>query len=326
MGDLLLTNGVGWKKGVVGHATFGVDLRSIPGRSLQTAEPVVIDDIARQTEFVVSHSLEEHGVVSVANVPILIDNVAWGVIEADHQERRDFREDTVDFMTALSRIIASVIQRHQVEEAHAEALAQIAREVQERSLVLTEMQHRVKNYFQLILAMVTMQARKAGSEDARSLIGEIGERVMAVALANDQLSPDQRRQVIAMPAYLRALCAALDVQREGVGIVVRADEISLPSERAVPLGLIVNELVTNSLKYAFEGRDGGSITVDLSAGVGGGRARLVVADDGAGFDPATAGGSGLHLIRSLARQIAGEVEQQTSTKGTTTRITFIDDA
>lgn len=323
-GDLLLTNGIGWKKGVVGQATFGIDLRSIPGRALQTAEPVVIDDINDTDEFVVSQSLKEHGIVSVANVPIVIDNAAWGVLEADNEERRDFREDTVDFMLALSRMVASVIQRHQAEEAHAQALAQVAREVQQRNLVLTEMQHRVKNYFQLILSMVAMERSKLPTELGRNIMSKVAERIMAVALANDQLAPNQPRQVVAMPAYLRALCMSLDCQKEGVSIAVRSDDISLPSERAVPVGLIVNELVTNSLKYAFEGGDGGTISVELSTGIGGGRALLVVSDNGCGFDPEKAGGSGLKLIRSLARQIAGQVEQESSAEGTATRVTFVD--
>jgi two-component sensor histidine kinase len=324
VGDLLLTNGVGWKKGVVGQTTFSIDLRSLAGRCLQTAEPVVIDDINDQSEFTVSASLKAHGIVSALNVPILIDNAAWGVLEADSNERRDFREDTVDFMLALARMIASVIQRHQAEEAHRQALAQVALEVQQRNLVLTEMQHRVKNYFQLILSMVALERPKLPTETGRNIMGKVAERIMAVALANDQLSPSQPRQVIAMPAYLRALCMALDCQREGVKITVRSDDISLPSERAVPLGLIVNELVTNSLKYAFEDRDGGMVSVELSAGTGGGRARLVVRDNGGGFDPGKTAGTGLKLVRSLARQVAGHVEQETSAEGTTTRVIFID--
>ena len=127
-----------------------------------------------------------------------------------------------------------------------------------------------------------------------------------------------------MPAYLRALCMALDCQKEGVSITVRSDGISLPSERAVPVGLIVNELVTNSLKYAFEGRESGAISVELVAGEGGGRALLTVSDNGRGFDPDKTGGTGLKLIQSLARQIAGQVEQETWADGTTTRVIFID--
>jgi two-component sensor histidine kinase len=324
VGDLLLTNGIGWKKGVVGQATFSIDLESPPGASFQTAEPVVIDDVNETREYVPSPSLKEHGIISVVNVPILINNAAWGVLEADSVEPREFRQDTLDLMLALSRMVASVIHRHQAEEAHQQALAQVAREVRERSLMLAEMQHRVKNYFQLILAMIAVERPKLPTETGRAIMSKVAERIMAVSLANDQLTVGQPNQVVAMATYLKALCTSLDAQRDGVSISVKADEISMSSDRAVPLGLIVNELVTNSLKYAFDEREGGAVIVELSAGGGAGRTVLVVSDNGGGFDPKEASGNGLRLIRSLARQIAGQVEQETSPEGTRTRVIFID--
>ena len=92
----------------------------------------------------------------------------------------------------------------------------------------------------------------------------------------------------------------------------------------MPIGLIVNELVTNSLKYAFQGRARGSVTVELLAGAGGGRAILRVADDGSGVVEGAEPGTGTRLVRSLARQIAGELEQSSSPEGTQTTVTFID--
>lgn len=323
-GDLLLTNGVGWREGVVGKVTFGIDLASPPGRALQTGEAVAIDDITGSTEYVASPLLRSHGIISVANVPIMIDNAVWGVLEVDSNERRDFREDTLEFVLAISRIVAGVIQRHEAQNQHSRALELVAREVQQRNLSLSEMQHRVKNYFQLILSMVTAQGRKAPYEEGRQLISQIAERITAVALANDQLRPDRRNHAISMPAYLQALCSGIVRQQEKVILSVNVDEIMLPSERAVPVGLIVNELVTNSLKYAFAGRDGGSIAVELSAAIGNGQAVLTVWDNGTGYDPAKADGSGLKLVQGLARQIAGQVEHRTSAEGTSTRITFID--
>jgi two-component sensor histidine kinase len=186
------------------------------------------------------------------------------------------------------------------------------------------MQHRVKNYFQLILAMVAVERPKLPTEEGRAIMSKIAERIMAVSLANDQLRPGQANQAVSISTYLRALCTSLDSQRDGVSISVKADEITMPSDRAVPVGLIVNELVTNSLKYAFDEREGGAVMVELSVGEGGGRTMLVVSDNGRGFDPEKASGSGLRLIRSLARQIAGHVEQETSPQGTVTRVTFID--
>jgi two-component sensor histidine kinase len=89
----------------------------------------------------------------------------------------------------------------------------------------------------------------------------------------------------------------------------------------VPLGLILNEAVTNSVKHAF-GEEGGRIGVKLTSGVGYGEAQLTVADNGGGIRNPRAGGSGQKLIAALARQIGGEIEQNSSDKGTTTSVTF----
>jgi len=322
-GDLLLVAGIGWRKGVVGQATFGIDMRSAPGRAFQTAEAVVVEDVHSSDEFRPAPSLIEHGIVSLVNVPVVIDNAAWGVLEVDHVEKRNFREDTVSFLLAVSGLVASVIQRHQAEENYRDALRTAAVEQQERDLLLTEMQHRVKNYFQMILSMISLERPKLPTELGRNIMAKVAERIMAVSLANDQLSP-HRSERVAMPGYLRAICTGLASQRDDVSVTVKADDISLPSERAVPVGLIVNELVTNSLKYAFKDGSGGSVSVELSAGVGEGRARLEIKDDGTGISDGAKAGTGTRLLQSLVRQIAGEMEQTSSGDGTTTTIVFID--
>ena len=322
-GDLLLVAGIGWRNGVVGQTTFGIDMSSAPGRAFQTAEAVVVEDVRSNDEFRPAPSLIEHGIVSLVNVPVVIDNAAWGVLEVDHVEKRDFRENTVDFLLAVSGLVASVIQRHQAEENHRNALRTAAMEKQERDLLLAEMQHRVKNYFQMILSMISLERPKLPTELGRNIMAKVAERIMAVSLANDQLSPN-RSEKLAMPSYLRAICTGLASQREDVTVTVKADDISLPSERAVPVGLIVNELVTNSLKYAFKGSAGGSVIVELSAGAEGGRAMLEVKDDGTGITDNSRAGTGTRLLQSLVRQIAGEMEQTSSADGTKTTIIFID--
>ena len=95
--DLLVIAGIGWKEGVVGSATLSSDLRSAPGRCFQTGEPVVIDDMHDQQDFVISGILRRHGIVSLANTPVLIGGSAWGVLEVDSTTPRDFSQDTIEF-------------------------------------------------------------------------------------------------------------------------------------------------------------------------------------------------------------------------------------
>lgn len=114
--DLLVVAGVGWKEGVVRTVTLSADLRSAPGRAFQTAEPVIVKNLNEQDEYVVSDFLKEHGIISLANVPVLTDGAAWGVLEVDSTIARDFSEDTTDFLSAAAALIGAFVQ--QIGRAH----------------------------------------------------------------------------------------------------------------------------------------------------------------------------------------------------------------
>lgn len=319
--DLLVVAGMGWKEGVVRSAIFSSDLRSPPGRAFQTAEPVVIPDTADATGFLLSPMLQDHGVVSLANVPILFDGAAWGVLEADSSLPRDFSRDTVDFMMAAAAVIASAIQRQTAEQTHSAALSKIADEAHYREVLFNELQHRVKNSLQIILASITLQRRRFETAEIQQAFDHLANRIIAISLAHDQLTPRRGTQAVDVAAYLRALCASIEQQADNVAIEVDTDEMELPLDRMVSLGLILNEAAINSVKHAF-GEDGGKIVATLRTGIGYGEARLTVADNGHGFRDPRPGGSGLGLVALLARQIGGEVEQDTSPHGTSVKVTF----
>ncbi len=319
--DLLQVAGTGWKEGVVGNATFSASLRSPAGRAYQTGEPVVIEDTGNAPEFTISPVLKEHGINSLANVPILIDGGAWGVLEVDSTARRDFGPDTPNFMIAAAAIIGATIRRFQTVENEAEAIAAVSREAQKRQDLLAKMQHRVKNNFQIILSMIEIQKRRISEGVAQRVLDHIANRINALSLAHDQLNPAQDARIVDLAAYIQALCSNIEQQLENITIEVQTDEIELLIDRAVPLGLIVNEAIINSVKHAF-GDNGGMITVRLMTGVGRGEARLIVSDNGRGIDPSQPAGSGTRLINSLAVQIGGQLGQESSKKGTTTTIQF----
>jgi two-component sensor histidine kinase/putative methionine-R-sulfoxide reductase with GAF domain len=319
--DLFMEAGMGWKEGAVRMATFSSDMASVPGRSFQTAEPICIQDTSNAWGFVISDILKEHGIVSLANVPILLEGAAWGVLEVDSSWPRDFGHDTVEFMTAASAIIAATVQRHDDEVSEASVLAEAAAEAQRREILLRELQHRVKNNFQIILSSISIQKRRSDSSEAREELDRVSDRINAVSLAHDQLTPRESRQAVDVAAYLRALCASIEKQMENIVIEVTADEIALSIDRAIPLGLILNESVTNSVKHAFDGK-GGSIFVKLKVGIGYGEARLTIADNGKGFNNPRPDGSGTKLILALVRQVGGKMVQDSSENGTTTVVTF----
>jgi two-component system, sensor histidine kinase PdtaS len=318
--DLLVVAGVGWKEGVVGTATLSADLRSPPGRAFQTAEPVSIENLDEQKEYVHSDLLKEHGIVSLSNVPVLIDGAAWGVLEVDSTSATDFSEDTTDFLTAAAALIGTLLRHHARPDEEARLMVAAA-EAQKREVLLREMQHRVKNNFQLVLSSISLQKRRHQNTEVHRALDHVASRINAISLAHDQLAPRHEGQTVGLSDYLRALCSAIRQQVEEVEIDIECDELELNIDRALPVGLILNEIAMNSIKHAF-GPDGGAIKVRLMGGVGYGEARLTVSDNGRGIQKSNEHGSVLKLIASLAKQIGGDVDQQSADTGTTTTLTF----
>jgi GAF domain-containing protein len=136
----------------------------------------VIADASETQDLKLSPVLKEHGIVALVNVPVLIDGAAWGVLEVDSTEPRDFSTDTVNFLLAASTVIGIAIQRAQMGRSETDALAAAAAAAQARDLLLTEMQHRVKNNFQIILSMIEMQERRLPDEHATRALDHMHQR------------------------------------------------------------------------------------------------------------------------------------------------------
>ena len=191
-----------------------------------------------------------------------------------------------------------------------------------RDVLLREMQHRVKNNFQIILSSIYIQKRRYESAEAQRALDHVASRINAISLAHDQLASREGGQIVKLASYIRALSLSIQDQTENIAFSIDADELELSIERAVPLGLILNEAATNSIKHAF-GAEGGNIQVNLEGGVGYGEARLTIADNGRGMgDQPSDTGSGLKLITALARQIGGTLHRESSPKGTIISVTF----
>jgi two-component system, sensor histidine kinase PdtaS len=184
------------------------------------------------------------------------------------------------------------------------------------------MHHRVKNNFQVIVSTLLVQARRAMQDETKQVMRAMADRVMAIALAHDQLDPRQSAQSVNIASYLVALCRTIGQVSEDVVVETNLDEGAIPIEGAVALGLILNELVANSLKHAFDGK-GGHVRVEFRAGTAHQEACLIVADDGKGITSMTRQGSaGTSLIDALVRQMRGRIERQSSKRGTTVRVFF----
>src|SRR3954471_21756595 len=321
-GDLLIVAGVGWKSGVVGKVTLAIDSASPAGRTIQTARPVAIEDLPNDPEFRPLDVLRSHGIVSLLNVPIMVDSRTWGVLEVDAETPRTFGDDDVMFLTTAANILGVAFRQHETERKCVEAAAEHIEAQRRAEILLRELQHRVKNNLQTIVSFLSLQRRRADSDESRDKLASAMDRVHAIALAHDQLTPHDNAGQVDFGDYLRALCANIDPQREGVTIEVDVSAgVLLSLDRAVPAGLIVNELVTNSLRYAFDDA-GGIVRVAFRTEPDRGLAYLVVEDNGRGMRQPRKGGLGLTLVTAFTQQLGGKADHEEVEKGTRTNVCF----
>ena len=219
----------------------------------------------------------------------------------------------------LIMIMIADLFRRAVRRAAAERDRQIA----ERDLFLEEFDHRVKNNFTLVAALLDLQRRRTTSAETAEALGTALTRIQSIARAHRHLyrgstSPGD----VDMAGYLEELCAALSEALFLQGAIVlecTSDHITLPRDRAVSIGLIVNELVTNAAKHAFTDRDTGQISVGFETAPHGWT--LCVADNGQGtsaelLTKGREGGLGQRLTESFARQAGGALRAESGPEGT----------
>jgi PAS domain S-box-containing protein len=206
--------------------------------------------------------------------------------------------------------------------------ARIAASLREKESLLQEIHHRVKNNLQVISSLLSLQADQLHDPQARAAFLDSRNRVRAMAVLHERLYRSGRLDHIDFSRQVEALCSNLfcsyGIDPSRVRLELQLAEVWLDIERAMPCGLLLNELVSNALKHAFpEGREG-YVRVTLDAGPTG-EYTLIVADNGVGLplepDVAHTSSLGLQLVETLVRQVGGRLAVDL-TEGTAFRITF----
>ena len=248
----------------------------------------------------------------------------------------DLRHEDIPGLSVFSNQVATAIRntrlydQAQEEIVHrTQAEAHTRETLQEKEVLLKEVHHRVKNNLQVISSLLNLQAGHISDPATINVLRESQNRVRSMALIHEKLYQSNDLARIDFAGYLQSLVASLAqtylASPEKVAICVRSEKISLNIDTAIPCGLIVNELVSNSLKYAFPGEAAGTIEVSCQQRAEG-RCILVVQDDGVGLpegmEVKRSPSLGLKLVTGLVRQIEGEMVID-GKEGTRFEITFL---
>ena len=185
----------------------------------------------------------------------------------------------------------------------------------QNELLLREIHHRVKNNLQIINSLLSLQSRKTSSQEVAAMMKESSSRINSIALIHTKLYQQQSLSRLSIQDYIEQLGAHLlsvyNVAKKNVQVHVEANDVSLDIDTAIPLGLILTELMTNSLKYAFVDRENGDIYVQLKH-EGEKDYELIFKDNGVGIPEdklkQTHETLGFRLIHSLTRQLAGIIQ------------------
>ncbi|MBT2163418.1 sensor histidine kinase [Zobellia barbeyronii] len=209
--------------------------------------------------------------------------------------------------------------------------AKIEKSVDEKENLLREVHHRVKNNLQTVSSLLNLQARNTPNEQIKELVKSSQNRVTAMAMIHEMLYVRDNLSKIEFGSYVQELTQFLlrTVERKDRKIDVAIDipDTWLSIDTAIPLGLLINETVTNSIKYGFKDMELGKITIELEKRFQN-KFILKISDNGTSFpldfDFKNSNTLGLRLIHNLARQLQGTIERLPTTEGTTYKLVFQD--
>jgi PAS domain S-box-containing protein len=206
--------------------------------------------------------------------------------------------------------------------------AELSATLREREVLLQEVHHRVKNNLQLISSLINMQSRTLVDRASRNALAQCQTRIQAMALVHEKLYQSKDYSRVPFSEYARSLAGnvllAMGASAENIVLDIALEGIALGLDRAIPCGMILNELVTNAMKHGFRDGQPGTISLRLEK-LDGGWVRLAVGDNGVGIPPETdlrnSGTLGMRLVFMLARQLDGRIEWR-SEGGTLFELTF----
>ena len=309
----LVRAGVGWEPGIVGVETVGDDLASPAGFALRTGQPVIANQLENEERFRTPELLVKHGVRRAMNVILQGEGKPFGVLEVDSRFEHEFSAHDITFLQGAANLLGMAIEREHYEQSLKAALGR-------QEVLLKEITHRVKNSLAIVASMLKIQAREVSDPAVTQHLEKAAHRVSAVAKAHERIHQGNGPDRLDLGIYVRDVCKDLNDAAPLRRIEVTAESgITVMTDRAIPIALMINELITNAAKYAYEDDQIGNIWVRVARGADD-RVELSVRDEGRGlptdFEFRSASGLGMRILGALSQQLNATIEVRRLDPGT----------
>jgi len=261
---------------------------------------------------------------SLISAPMTAGEKVLGVITIqDFEKENAFTQSQLELLTTVGSQAAIALENSYL-------YSEVTKQLREKEILLQEVHHRVKNNLQVMSSLIKLQARYIKDEKMLDLMKETGGRLQSMAIVHTKLYNSGNYEFINFGEYVKNLIESFQntygYKLRNIKFETDINDIIINIDTAIPGGLIINELISNSIKYAFPGDAAGTIAISLHR-VDGGKLNLVVKDNGTGVDDgidlSKADSLGIQLVTLLTRQMNGTLDIKSSKgNGTSFDITF----
>jgi two-component sensor histidine kinase/putative methionine-R-sulfoxide reductase with GAF domain len=269
----------------------------------------------------------DSGFQSFLSVPLISRDTVIGALRVQSKSLGAYSQQHCDIFERIGNQISGAVASSNIYKKQLMSEERIKASLDEKEVLLREINHRVKNNLQIISSLLNLQSRDIQDEKALRSVQTSQDRIQAMAMVHEKLYQSEDLARIDFGEYIRSLATDLGssygLGSRGINLEIDVENIRLSVDTAIPCGVIVNELVTNSLKHAFPGDRPGHIYVKFQEADG--HYNMIFKDDGIGLpenlDISQPSSLGLTIVNALIAQLRGSFEYRRNS-GCEISITF----
>lgn len=268
-----------------------------------------------------NYCVDNH-IFAIMDIPVRIEGKLAGVIcFEDCKQEREWSDKETEFAMAVSQIVSLSIENYKRRIYE----IKLKKALEEKNTLLVEMHHRLKNNLSILVSLLRIQARSVEDEKAIGILENLENQILSVSKLHEQLYKTGNYLIVNLKSYIRELITSIEKSYNGkIKFDLELMDLELRSSASVSLGLIINEVINNSIKHGLIIEQEMIISVNLSK-VNNEMIQLSITDNGKGFemnDEIKQSSFGLNLIYDLSEQIGAEIDFTSTGKGTSFQLTF----